>query len=761
MRKIVIILLLITLGVNGKVARRPYAYRDIIGGDFSVGVPAGYIHIYGWQAYKMSNFHILKGMYIFSLGKGYLGIGTLGLKMNILHSDYMDMDLEGYNEPEGLIAIVPLVSNFYLPLGKGEESFKYFSLYLEFSQLCIRGAGNNPWAYQDFGVEWGHHRIGLPLALTFRIGFSVFHYRSCRYVGSQGYYKGYRLLCPYVSFGFSFGGFRTEPSRLVPETPIVKRQKTIPKFPPDLIVSSIKFAEPSGNNLLDAQERGEIIFTLKNQGKGRAVGVAVKTFNLQGGEGLVIAKSKKIGEIYSKSSKRVTIPIVGTKKTQDGMAKLRIEIKESYGFDADPFTLSFGTKRLFMPEFAIVDIKIDDDRKEESYGDNNGVIERGEAIEVSVGIQNLGEGEANNTEVSLSLPQEGQNLFYNSKSKRFNLGTIEPGGYKVVKFCFMTNKRFEDDKIPVYLDISSRTGDYRKRDKIILDVGTVTRYKREISIAEKEQERKQLPKRVELSIDVDNVPFSAKRGNPDAFAVIVGIEEYKYAPVAEFANRDAMIFYEYAKKVLCIPERNIYIRTNEDATKGEFDKIFGSDGWLERRIKKESKIYIYYSGHGSPDVKTHKPYIIPYDIDPNYAKTAVSLESIYSSLSRLESKSITIFLDACFSGEARNQKMILSSVRPLRVVPILENAPFGLTIFTASSGSQMASAYEEKKHGLFTYFLLKGLKGEGDKDGDRKIRAFELFEFIKGNVESKAIYMDREQTPEFQGERERIILELE
>lgn len=751
MRKIVIVLLLITLGVNGKVARRPYAYRDIIGGDFSVEIPARDINEYGWQAYKMSNFHILKGMYIFSLGKGYLGIGTLGLKMNALGG----VDMKGYMG-DNLIAVAPFICNFYLPLGKGEESFRYFSLYLEFSRWCIGVEhANHPRLYEDFGVEWGHHRIGLPLALTFRIGASSFHYNDFYFD------EEYSLFFPYASLSLSLGAFLTKPSEIAREAPIARKLKPIPKFPPDLIVSSIKFAEPSGNNLLDAQERGEIIFTLKNQGKGRAVGVAVKTFNLQGGEGLVIAKSKKIGEIYSKSSKRVTIPIVGTKKTQDGMAKLRIEIKESYGFDADPFTLSFGTKRLFMPEFAIVDIKIDDDKKEESYGDNNGVIERGEAIEVSVGIQNLGEGEANNTEVSLSLPQEGQNLFYNSKSKRFNLGTIEPGGYKVVKFCFMTNKRFEDDKIPVYLDISSRTGDYRKRDKIILDVGTVTRYKREISIAEKEQERKQLPKRVELSIDVDNVPFSAKRGNPDAFAVIVGIEEYKYAPVAEFANRDAMIFYEYAKKVLCIPERNIYIRTNEDATKGEFDKIFGSDGWLERRIKKESKIYIYYSGHGSPDVKTHKPYIIPYDIDPNYAKTAVSLESIYSSLSRLESKSITIFLDACFSGEARNQKMILSSVRPLRVVPILENAPFGLTIFTASSGSQMASAYEEKKHGLFTYFLLKGLKGEGDKDGDRKIRAFELFEFIKGNVESKAIYMDREQTPEFQGERERIILKLE
>ena len=69
----------------------------------------------------------------------------------------------------------------------------------------------------------------------------------------------------------------------------------------------------------------------------------------------------------------------------------------------------------------------------------------------------------------------------------------------------MINKRFSESKIPVYFDIKSETGDYVKRDSIILNVGVPSQYTKEIKIARKDIPRKRISRNVELSLDVDNV----------------------------------------------------------------------------------------------------------------------------------------------------------------------------------------------------------------------------------------------------------------
>ncbi len=688
-----------------------------------------------------------------NIGINDIGKGVPGVAIGTSLFDVVGFYRQGLNTggflPGYIRLLVPLSDIRYSSAG----DYYFPSVLHFFSSVCPWF--DMPWIVVGGGVDW-----------TFEIFTIGIETGFLNIESKRSFYAGVKLQ---VGRWHTLGTSKTVPEiarkpKSIPKYEKVSREKpsvsqsSHPRYPPDLGISNIRFSEPSGNNLLDAQENGKISFVITNQGKGKAVGVEVKTFSLQGGKGIVFNKLLDVGNILPNTSKTIRVSLKGTKNTTDGTTKLRIETIEHFGFDADPFTISFGTQRLIMPKLIIADVGIDDDKEGESYGDNDGIIERGEAIEVSAGIQNAGEGDAENTQVSLTLPQEGENLFYNSDSHSFTLGKIPSGDYKIVKFCFMTNKRFSAPKIPVLFDIKSTTGDYVKRDSISLPVGSPSRYTKEITIAKREVQKAHRQRRVGLSVDVDNVPKIAKSENPNAIAVIIGIEEYRYAPPATYANRDAVIFYEYTKKVLGIPEKNIYIRTNEDATKGEFDKVFGRDGWIARRVEKgKSDVYIYFSGHGAPDIKTHKPYIIPYDIDPNYASSAFPIQELYSSVSRLGAKSVNIFLDACFSGEARSEKMLLASARPFSVVPISQGVPAGLNVFTASSGAQIASAYNEEKHGLFTYFLLKGLRGKGDLNRDGKITAGELYRYIKTNVETKARDMDREQTPTFKGHREEII----
>jgi len=263
---------------------------------------------------------------------------------------------------------------------------------------------------------------------------------------------------------------------------------------------------------------------------------------------------------------------------------------------------------------------------------------------------------------------------------------------------------------------------------------------------------------VELA-DVDkNIPQTSMTGQ-NTLAVIIGLEKYKYAPDVIFASRDAQVFYQYVKSIFGIPERNIYLRMNDGATSGEFQKVFAEDGWIARRLKKNiTDVMVFFSGHGAPDSKSKKGFLIPYDIDPNYATTGVSLDELYSSLAKLEAKSVTVFLDACFSGVSRSNEMLIASVRPVSISirnPVLlrEN----MAVFSASTDDEYSSAYPEKQHGLFTYFLLKGLRGEA-KGYDNELTIKELFEFVRNHVLETAGYLDTEQTPTLVGRNTKRIL---
>jgi len=71
-----------------------------------------------------------------------------------------------------------------------------------------------------------------------------------------------------------------------------------------------------------------------------------------------------------------------------------------------------------------------------------------------------------------------------------------------------------------------------------------------------------------------------------------------------------------------------------------------------------------------------------------------------------------------------------------------------VTVFSASSGSEISSAWPEKKHGLFSYYLMKGMRGDADANNDKKITVGELGDYVKENVSDMAGMLDREQTPE-------------
>ena len=260
----------------------------------------------------------------------------------------------------------------------------------------------------------------------------------------------------------------------------------------------------------------------------------------------------------------------------------------------------------------------------------------------------------------------------------------------------------------------------------------------------------------DLQVDVDkNIP-KGKHKNPHAIAIIIGNKNYSRfghgIPNVDYAKRDAAYMKKYVTNLLGYSDENIIYKL--DATQGQMSRIFGTKenfkGQLYNYVKAgKSDVFIYYVGHGAPDPEGKGAFLMPVDASADYIyANGYPLDTFYDNLEKIPAKSITIVLDACFSGNSAAGVLvknispgILKSASPVRE---LSNG----VIFSSTGQDQVSHWYPEKQHSLFTYFFMKGLRGGADKDGDRKITVAELKQYLKDKVPYRARRLaGREQTP--------------
>ena len=517
---------------------------------------------------------------------------------------------------------------------------------------------------------------------------------------------------------------------------------------PPSLSSLIEFRELSGNQYLDALETCEIKLTLTNSGKGTAKGISIK-FEPERIESLNYNNSY-IEEIPAGESVTISIPIEAYIDVKDETHLLRINFDEINGFPPAPVELQISTKSYKKPKMFIADVGIQD-------GNNDGKIESGEMIELTLRFANKGKGLASGTYAKF---YSGDNVFItDAYPKAAKLGDLEYGEFVDINLEFFVNDRTIEE-IPLFVDITESTN-LATVNKLRIPIlkSDKTREIHRTVIAGLDKEYGDFEFGDDLSIDIEQyIPQTLKKNN-NALAIIFGIEDYKNISDVSFAHRDARFIKEYFNKTLGVKKSNIHYKTNDDVSKAEFDLVFSEGGWLNKRVKVGiTEIYFYYAGHGAPDIKENKAYLIPYDGDPNYAsQTGYEIEEIYDNLANLNAKSVTVFLDACFTGANRESEMLLANARPL-MIEVESPIAKGITVFSATGQKEISSAWPEKKHGLFSYYLMKGMQGEADMNNDKKLTIKELGDYINEKVSEQAGYLDREQTPQMISNDENRIL---
>ncbi|WP_244543522.1 caspase family protein [Bosea sp. CRIB-10] len=247
--------------------------------------------------------------------------------------------------------------------------------------------------------------------------------------------------------------------------------------------------------------------------------------------------------------------------------------------------------------------------------------------------------------------------------------------------------------------------------------------------------------------------------NAESVAVVIGNKSYKQTSTVDFAHNDAEAMRDYLVRGLRFREQNVFVL--KDATLGELTQMFGSEanpqgGRLWRSaVEGRSNVFVYYSGHGVPDLATRQPFLLPQDGNPNASESGYALQTLYRNLELVRQKigaqrQLIVMIDACFTGETGRKGESLLAVSAPGFTPAKPRIGGGIVKLVATSGATPANWDENQKLGLFTSRFLMGAAGLAQADADRRIAWPELQSYVVREVEAAARRdSGREQKPEF------------
>lgn len=514
-----------------------------------------------------------------------------------------------------------------------------------------------------------------------------------------------------------------------------RRTRTAPAAPARLEVKA-EFADADGDGRLAAGEAAKLAVTVTNAGAGASYGASV-ALAPAAADGLSYAARHFVGEIPPEASRTVVVPLKALDGARDGMREVTVTAADANGFESGALKIVFETRARRGARLSVAGIKVND-----SGGD--GVVAPGELAEVAVTVRNDGEGTAK--AAALTLAGANADAFVQGETRKA-LGVLAPGQTAIARFTVFSN--------------TSAAGTLRLRAALAdgadgwdapveIPLGRALGASRELIVKGKD-----LP--AASTAAAPEAPTARGEARPDAYAVVLGVEDYPKATRVSHARRDAAAFRAFATGVLGVPDDPAHLfYLDEGVTLAELRKAFSPNGWLARRAGPQSEIFVFYAGHGAPSLDGKSAFLVPQDGDPNYAvETGFPIDDMLKALDGSKARAATVWLDACFSGADRESRPLLADARPLSVTVAPVVPPGRVSLYSAASGSQVSSALPAKKHGLFTWYALKGLDGAADADKDGTLTAGELADFLGAQVPRAAGALDREQTPGFRGDRSR------
>ncbi|MCC6931524.1 MAG: caspase family protein [Gemmatimonadaceae bacterium] len=508
---------------------------------------------------------------------------------------------------------------------------------------------------------------------------------------------------------------------------------------PATLRASVAWQDDDRDGALAPGEGGRVTLTVANDGPGEARNVRASLAVESPATGVTVSVAPSTPTIASGSERDFTFRLAADSAQSASEIVIVARVSEANGFDLSPaLRLRVAARAAGAPRLVVRDTRLDD-------ASRDGRLAPREVGDLTIRVGN--DGDAATPPLRARLWRGGDLFLAAGARDTFSLGAIPAGGTSTVTLSLYTNSRAADTGLR--LELADARG--RVLARLPIDLPLTKRPSGVLDVVAARDSSGTVERGALNSAAVDrDLPVAATR-RPDAIAVLLGVERYKQLPDARFAERDVALMRRYAVEALGVNDdvEHLYARTGADVTGGELRKVFGEAGWLARRVTANTDLVVYWAGHGAPDAARRSPFLLPWDADPAFvSETGFALGDLFDRLARLPARSIVVILDACFTGVSRDGAALAPGARATVLSvehPALVRRQMG--VITAARGAQLAGDLPDARHGLLTYWIARGLRGEADADSNNAISIAELGRFAERHVRETAARLNRDQRP--------------
>jgi len=547
---------------------------------------------------------------------------------------------------------------------------------------------------------------------------------------------------------------------------------------PHLTLIEKMFVEPTGNGLLDGRENGMINIKVVNDGRSpaRELRPWLEPIDNAVTPSLIIDSVKTIPILYVGDTLTISFPLYAKLKIESGIRNFNIRIEEFADSDMDPVPISFETLKIIPPNFVLADFAIDNE-----WGQN--YIPPNEVVTLTARFQNLSEGKSDTASIRF---RRDSTFLVIDEDELHEFGLVPGGEYFDYSFEIMSR----ETHFTVYFD----TYDYFETKKTIpLHLELMKNYKNSSQLKAYD-----MPYPLNIEASKPTVKNDLISGLPKVstrrktIGIVFGNHKFsdRDIPGKTSTDENVRLVRNYFHDLFGIENHQIvpsqYWFFNKGVTRKDFGKMFNPDaGYIVDKI--ESSFYysdvdtldliLYYSGEGT--TINGKKCILPQDVKMSDEYSFYSLEELYENLAIIQKRkrvrNITLFMDVDFNNPAFKQNLVAASQEDApkkkkkkknkEMLPAPEEEikpPQGITALFASNINQISYTHPDANNGVFTYYLLRGLRGEAD-NGDKSVTVAELHDFISKNVQDTTakLYADLPQVPLlFTSDPDRILYRL-
>jgi hypothetical protein len=348
---------------------------------------------------------------------------------------------------------------------------------------------------------------------------------------------------------------------------------------------------------------------------------------------------------------------------------------------------------------------------------SNLVLEGGEHIRVRIDLMNGGEEELQGVTAALTGTAS---LLAQFPTTTLAVGRLQPGQSRSIEFVATLPQSVQQQKAEIQV--------------AVFDSGTRAQPQ---------------PQTLALSIqptgiktdDVDQIPAAANGfRQPHTYLISIGIGAYRdqQVPARKFASLDAEMVSSYFQSLGGLPASNVRLLQDWKALRPDIDEALLD--WLPPHMNRDAVVIVYFAGLASVS-STGETFLVPYDGTATTTSRAYPLKDLEAALSRLKAKQTVFLFDGIVSrmGPDSRTKTALPQWNPtgsstLHVI--------------GTSGIGRGLEDDQHRHGLFTYYLLRALRGEADTNRDGDVTLGETATYLSQKVlwASKA-RMNQEQRP--------------